>query len=148
MIKITSIRRLHAIVAQTKLNSNVPTDVADHFTQAQNLTVYAWFNYTFHSSAQLLALATLEFALRRRFKSDRAMLSKLLARAIDEKLISESLLSSVLAPADSGSLTETIREVLPRLRNGYAHGSDAANPFSITCIRLVSVIVNALFPRQ
>ena len=143
--KITSKRRLYDIVITTRLHSGVPMTIVDHFSQAQNLTLYAWYNFPFHSSAQLLALASLEMALRYRLKS-KGMLSSLLKRAIDEEgIITEDFLAVAMAPAPAGSLCKTVKTILPQLRNGYAHGSDALNPFSIPTIRLVSAIINILF---
>ncbi|MGT2430689.1 hypothetical protein ACU4HD_22105 [Cupriavidus basilensis] len=50
------------------LGATVPQTVRVHFETARNLYAYAWFVYRFHAVAEQQALASLEFALRKRFE--------------------------------------------------------------------------------
>ena len=88
----------HANIDRIRASEQVPEDVAIQFETARNLYLYAWHVYRFYMVAELQALVTLEFGLRKRLperlpaKYQRPhhkspMLAGLLAYAIDQGLI-------------------------------------------------------------
>jgi hypothetical protein len=94
-------------IASFVLNDHVPTHVTIHSETAKNLYLYAWFVYRFYSVAEQQALATLEFALREKFrdfvateikKHPRAMepgLGKLMKHAISGKFVANERFSTL-----------------------------------------------------
>ena len=136
----------HQKISETKLHQGVPARLVDHFSQAQNLTLYAWYNYQFHAGAQLLCCASLEMSLREKLKNN-GMLRSLLKKAIDDGIFPNAELRKYVCKMPSDPLpSELLLATLPQIRNGFAHGADSMNPFSITTLRVVSTIVNSLFP--
>ncbi len=89
-------------ISRFTLNEDVPKDVATHFETAKNLYLYAWFVYRFYTVAEQQALASLEFALRERFKDfvkehsrKRGFgLKKLLSHAVESKCVKNEMFSS------------------------------------------------------
>jgi hypothetical protein len=88
----------HANIARIKVSDQVPEDVAIQFETARNLYLYAWHVYRFYMVAELQALVTLEFGLRKRLperlpakyqrsKHKPPMLTGLLGYAIDQGMI-------------------------------------------------------------
>jgi hypothetical protein len=88
----------HANIARIKVSEQVPEDVAIQFETARNLYLYAWHVYRFYMVAELQALVTLEFGLRKRLPerlpakyqrphNKTPMLAGLLAYAMDQGLI-------------------------------------------------------------
>lgn len=95
--KMTLVDR-HQMIAEYVLADSVPQAIRVHFETAKNLYLYAWFVYRFYPVAEKHALASLEFALRKRLTvwlrekqgSDVKIpqgLSKLFAKAVADKLI-------------------------------------------------------------
>lgn len=88
----------HAHIDRIRVSDQVPEDVAIQFETARNIYLYAWHVYRFYMVAELQALVTLEFGLRKRLperlpvKYQRShhktpMLAGLLAYAMDQGLI-------------------------------------------------------------
>lgn len=95
-IRPASLQDQQRLIAGFALSSAVPLEIRVHFETAKNLFLYAWFVYRFHPVAEQQALASLEFALRKRLappKSEnddagsRGGLSALLKRAHARGLI-------------------------------------------------------------
>jgi hypothetical protein len=96
--ELVSLKQHHARIAEVKLRSSVPLDVRTQFEVARNLYLYAWNVYRFYMTAEMQALATLEFGLKTKLperlpepyqskKSRWPTLFGLLSYAIDQKMV-------------------------------------------------------------
>lgn len=141
---------LHRAASSIVLNPSVPESVRSHFAQALNLSVYSWFHYQFHVTADFMSMVTVEFALRERLKPDgHAPFKKLVARAVREGLIKDEGFAVARGkPAGSTSYVETLVEVLPDLRNGHAHGTFMLHNGAFTSLRIAADFINQLFPHE
>lgn len=61
----------HAELAAIRLLEGVPTDVAQLFETAKNVSLYSWYVYRFHQVAEAVAFQALEAGLRMRCHEDR-----------------------------------------------------------------------------
>jgi hypothetical protein len=75
------------------LSAAAPLEVIDAFDRARNAFLYSWFVYELSSLAEMQAYATLEMALRMRFKipagKNAPGLNGLLGKAISQGVISD-----------------------------------------------------------
>ena len=160
------LRDYHKAASRIPLHDGVPEDVRNHFATAQNLLVYSWFYYPFNVSAQLQALASVEFALKikagLRFAPNGRPpgLKQLLEKAIKENWISDDNFSEIrqMKEQASGTLsfntiegklvenyTETLKESLPKLRNMLAHGDSILHGQGATWVWICAELINQLF---
>jgi hypothetical protein len=164
----------HASLEDIRLQDSVPDDIWVHFEGAKNLLLYSWFVYRFKSVAELQALASLELALRERFRSKGGPVPKglggMLRKAISSKWVSaeqlsayqkieerrrERIESSTLPVLDQHQLSsplnpraylDQIADAIPRLRNEWAHGSELLFGHSFEVLVLCADLINQLFP--
>lgn len=160
------LRDYHKAASRIHLHSGVPEEVRNHFATAQNLLVYSWFYYPFNVSAQLQALASVEFALKikagLRFTPNGRPpgLKQLLEKAVKENWISDDNFSEIreMKAQASGKLsfttiegklvetyTETLKECLPKLRNMLAHGDSVLHGQGATWVWICAELINQLF---
>lgn len=137
----------HEVVAGISLNSKVPLSVRDHFAQAQNLAVYSWFHYQFHVTAEFMSIVTIEFALREKLQAKpSATFKNLIKRAVRENLICDEGFSVAAGKPNGGRrYVDTLIDVLPSLRNDYAHGTQMLHSGSFSSIRTAADFINQLF---
>ncbi|MCI0662553.1 MAG: hypothetical protein L0220_15915 [Acidobacteria bacterium] len=156
----------HKAASRIRLHDGVPEDVRNHFATAQNLVVYSWFYYPFNVSAELQALASVEFALKIKANARIPLegsppgLKKLLERAIKEGWISDDNFSEIHAMKTQtsgklsfktldGELVESychmLKETLPKLRNILAHGESILHGQGATYVWICAEIINQLF---
>lgn len=153
---------MHAAVADVELASNVPEDVRTQFAVGQNLAVYAWFCYRFHMTAELQALAALEFALRLKLQpanDGERNFKTMLRRVVKSGLIQDSGFRYFPVPPTHGpqtvptktgpktvhSYAELLVELLPQMRNNLAHGASTLFDGGAGMLRLVADLINQLF---
>ena len=162
-----TLREIYDGVATITVEATLPDEVATQFETARDLFVYTWFAFDFFVPAQLQALATLELALRHRFKvpptaKDRG-LARLLKRALSEGVLTEADLAEAGVPdpltkkdweqsaAHGGTLrawttyAERAVSFLSGFRNELGHGNRLMLPSSLVVLRVVASLLNRLF---
>ena len=136
---------IHSLISEIILNENVPDDVRTQFVQAQNLAIYAWFCYQFHTTSELAAFAAVEMALKRKYNS-KASLAQLIKRAAQDGLIADHGFSvGRNREPDGRRYVDILSEVIPTLRNDLAHGSTTMHPFSYTSLHICADFINQVF---
>jgi hypothetical protein len=160
---------LHELAAARELNDTVPMDVRHLWEIARHAYVYSSLYTPLSTAAELYAAIAVEGALRIRLKdSGRATahpaprgLHDLLRVAIAEGWIADKGFAFDLVcsdeeidPESAGPLTrdspaDVVARILPRLRNGLAHGSPRMTlEFVDTALLRASEIINQLYPRD
>lgn len=151
---------IYRSVASIKLHNGVPEEIRSHFATAQNLLVYSWFFYPFNVTAQFLAFATVELALKIRLKPKRKASFKSLVRsAIEQGLVNDQGFSHIqyldlndfpgeeiaVMPKQTKSYVEILADSMPYLRNELAHGSPMLHPNGASSVRICAEFINQLF---
>ena len=151
------------------LHEGVPEDIKTHFQTARHLIVYAWFYYRFHSTAELLAYISAEYALRLKAGKPTWGLKRLLTEAVEKKWITDKGFSVVHkrreramrlqleegAPPPPPEDEEVQRycnvlvETLPYLRNQLAHGANTLSLNSgVRTLKTCAELINQLFDKK
>lgn len=137
---------LYADVAAVQLDPAVPEHIREHFAQAQNLAVFAWYYYPFHITARFMGMVSVEFALRERSGHDGWGLKRLLQLAVAEGWIKdEGFLVAQRRPAEGRPYVEILVETMPKIRNEDAHGSTDLDDGSALSLRICADLINQLF---
>ncbi len=138
---------IHAAVSKIELDDAVPAAVRSQFDTARNLAVYSWYCSSFHQVSELKAFATVEYALRDVLNRKRLGLARLLKMAVERKLLLDRGFTHVADVQDEDTTTycESLRQILPRLRNSLAHGSTALHPGSVTNLQICADLINQLY---
>ncbi|MFC1672593.1 hypothetical protein ACFL12_00425 [Pseudomonadota bacterium] len=138
-----------------------PEDIHVQFDNARNLYLYSWYVFRFTSPAQAQAYATMEFALRTRFKElnikideKRDTLPRLLKKAINKGFLKDggfphleyTAWADTLDP-DGTEFCKTLPGFVSTFRNAYAHGGTTLmNPaMSLTALQDTSAIIQQLY---
>ncbi|VWC77509.1 hypothetical protein BLA39750_00980 [Burkholderia lata] len=139
---------IHEVVSSITLNTSVPAVIRSHFSQAQNLAVYSWFHYPFNVTAQFLGFISVEYALKIRLHNTGSF-KNLIEMAVKQKLITDSgfAIASLREAADK-PYVETLVDVMPKLRNRFAHGTDMLHNNSLSSLRICADFINQLFPEE
>lgn len=160
---------LHSRAAAIDLHVGVPEAIRSHFATAKNLLLYAWFYYPFTVTAHFMSMISIEYALRTKYECGRSVSFKeLVRRAVKEGLVSDrgfshiraraidanraepSWMPTVAADVDDVSgapkkYVDELIEVLPSLRNTYAHGRHTVQPFSSLSVQIAADFINQLY---
>jgi len=157
----------HVNISQVTLSDSVPEDVRQHMETAKNLALFSWYVYRFIPVAELQAYNAFEWALRIRYAiadDEKPSFSKLLRRAIDERLLTRADLATGLsvspfeivtgnafldANLSTGLEDEQFMEAFHRgiigLRNLLAHGSFNLLPDGTMTLKVVALAMKAMF---
>lgn len=139
---------VHSKISAVCLNSSVPEEIRNHFAQAQNLALYSWFHYQFHVTAEFMSMITIEFALKAKL-GKKSSFKHLIEQAVEQGLIKDEGFRHLDSSANRKcSYSESLIEVLPYLRNSYAHGSQDIHNDSITPLMIAADFINQLFPEE
>jgi len=152
-----------------KLHNAVPEHIRIHFATAKNLLLYSWYVYRFIPVAEMHAYSTVEMALKDISGKKRCGLRKLLEHAVENKLISDkgfrihrelelrnkrgiAAIREIEGPDDTPEeekerrkYVEILLEVMPKLRNAYAHGSKTIHPNGFLTLEICSEKLNQLY---
>lgn len=154
-------------IYEITLDEHTPTNIVTHFETAKNLALYSWYVYRFMPISELYAYITIEMALRNKENNTKTPFSKLLKKAVKDKVIvteklshwrqvkkfkerqySEALEFSKLRgappppPPKLSDYAETLSDVIPFFRNTYAHGSSSISPFPYLALQNSADIIN------
>lgn len=140
-----SLEDIHEHVSSITLHEGVPENIRSHFAQAQNLAVYSWFHYQFNVTAQLMGFVSVEFALKQKSGS-KAKFKHLIEKAISEGWIADDGFAiTKLRENPEGSYVEVLANVMPKLRNDLAHGTNMLHNNALSSLRICAEFINQLF---
>ncbi len=143
-----TLKDIHEHVASIQLDPAVPDNIKSHFAQAQNLAVYSWYYYPFNVTSQFLGFVSVEYALQIKSGKD-ATFKELIQLAVREGWIKDNGFSiAKLREEGEKSYVETLVEVMPRLRNTLAHGSNMLHNNALSSLRICAEFINQLFRKE
>lgn len=146
-----SLEDLHLWASRITLEPCVPEPVREHFAQAQNLAVYSWFYFPFNVTAQLLAFASVELALRFRLqpKAKAPKFKTMIRQAVRLGLIKDEgfMVAQGRNYETEPPYVEVLIETMPSLRNDLAHGSPILHNQALSSIQICADFINQLFSR-
>lgn len=133
-------------VFEISLDEIVPEDIRSQFNVAKNVAVYSWYCYPFHQVCEMKAYSTVEFALKQRLEKN-SPFPKLITKAINLGLINDAGFSHLRKPVDEASVeySRSLVEIMPKLRNGLAHGSTTLRPGAVKTLRICADFINQLY---
>lgn len=138
---------MHENIASISLNDSVPQEIISHFAQAKNLALYSWFHYQFHVTADFMSMVTIEYALKIRLNNSSSF-KNLIKIAEAEGLISDKYFSNAKANHNDNGYSKSLIDILPDMRNDYAHGSTTLHNDSLTPLKIAAEFINQLFPES
>ncbi|MEX8498275.1 hypothetical protein [Leptothrix ochracea] len=167
----------HAGIAEFELHTQVPEEVRQHFENARNTWLYAFFEYRLLSVSLLMLLVSCEAALKFRAKQEKRFkkndgFQKLMNTAISERWLLDAHFSATLKiqawrwerdretaidmdqpdpgpwkpSEDAQTIARWAAWFFPKLRNEAAHGGTFLHPNASRHFRVVSELINQLFP--
>jgi hypothetical protein len=137
---------LHKAVSSIILHEGVPKEIQGQFNVARNMALYQYFHYALAPEVQLKTYTIIEFSLRLKANSTkRLMLSELLGMAVKESWITDAGFRHIKNPQPGNHYCKQLKEVLPRLRNGAAHGSSNLTPEIVGHLAICADLINQLF---
>ena len=145
-----SLEDIHYSVSQIELVEAVPDSIRSQFNIAKNLAVYSWFSYPFHQISEMKAFSSVEDALKCVLGKHKHGFKGLLKKAVCLGLLRDGGFSHIPKPENpaSNEYSQTLPEIMPRLRNNLAHGSTTLQPGSITNLRICSEVINQLYENE
>lgn len=110
------------------------------------MAVYSYFLYSLAPEAALKSFRIIELALKIRHPDmGKAGLRKLLTRSINDGLLSDKDFSVCQTEDESTQYSESLIDIIPKLRNTLAHGSAMLHPACISFVITASGLINQLF---
>ena len=133
----------------------MPREIVLQFETARNVYLYAWFVYRFYPVSEHQCLACLELEGFSAWQNRGEIRSR--ARVEVEKLreASEKNLTEITWDESDIQITaedlnwdyvKMLPELLPMVRNDYAHGSTELHNWALRSFQIVSEIINQLYP--
>jgi hypothetical protein len=141
-----SLQILHAQLDAMTLIPATPEEIRSQFNVARNLALYTWFSYSLNPIVQLKTYILIEHALKLRLGHDNWPLPKLIRKAISRGLVCDEGFSH-LANVEAGS-TKYVRnmiDVLPKLRNQAAHGSNMLSQHAVSHLQICTDWINQIY---
>lgn len=147
-----SLEDLHRWASRMTLRASVPEQVREHFAQAQNLAIYSWFYYPFNVTAQFLAFASVELALRLRLqpKAKTPKFKTMIRQAVRLGLIKDEgfMVAQGRNYETEPRYVDVLIETMPSLRNDLAHGSSMLHNQALSSIQTCADFINQLFTAE
>jgi hypothetical protein len=140
----SSLEDLHADMCAFELPVALPESVRRSHDAIRHTYIYAYFSYDLLTMAASQTFPCLELALRERIGHQ-------FAGRVDKKGRSRpAMLDELLKSAKEQNLISSDIEYLSKMRNMFAHGSDAVlnPPMFLTTFEIVTDIIRELYPSQ
>lgn len=144
-----SLEDVYHSISSVSLDSAIPEDIKSQFNVAKNVAAYSWYCYPFHQICEMKAYATVEYALKQRL--DRQWpFPKLIKTSIAWGLIKDKGFSHLKKPINENSIaySESLIEIMPKLRNGLAHGGTTLHPGAVSALRICADFINQLYRNE
>jgi hypothetical protein len=135
-----SLNDLHADMVKLELPAAVPTNIRRVHDAVRHAYLYSYYSYDLLTLAAAEAFPCLEFALRERLAS----LGIPVTNSKSGRLLR---LSDLLKLARTNNLIRSEIDYIARMRNMFAHGSDAIlnPPMVLTTLQLVTGVIAEMF---
>ena len=144
---VPSLEKMHHLLSQESLTSQVPDEIKDQFNVARNMALYTYYFYALAPEVQLKTYTVIEHALKLKIKPEtHMMLRKLLRFALRSNWISDAGFRHIENPSSDNKWCESMLESIPYLRNSKAHGSSMLRGDCIHHIAVCADFINQLFP--
>lgn len=141
-----TLEELHRSVASIKLDIKAPEVLHSQINVAKNMAVYSYFLYSLAPEVALKSFRTIELALKLKYPSIKnASLRKLLKRSVNDGLLKDKNFSVCTTKDESTRYSESLIDIIPKLRNTLAHGSDMLHPACISFVVTASELINQLY---
>lgn len=136
-------------VSEISLDEIVPEDIRSQFNVAKNVAVYSWYCYPFHQVCEMKAYSTVEYALKERLEKNYPF-PKLITKAINFGLIQDTGFSHLRKPVDEDSVEycKSLIDIMPKLRNGLAHGGTTLHAGAVGTLRICADFINQLYRNE
>jgi hypothetical protein len=157
----------YELVTQVQITNTTPEPVQRLIVTAKNLIIYACFYYPFNITAVMTAFSALELAIRLKAENGKIDvklkgLHDALRLAVDRHWISDQGLSvpskweKLVVDAEGRIKSEEVPlekpyveilvESMPKTRNALAHGSNFLHNSGSLEVRLVTELINQIYP--
>lgn len=156
-----SLEQHHALISQYSLHKGVPEPVMQHYENARNTWLYAFFSYRLLQVALMQLHVAGEAAIKERakreginLKSKQAnTLEKLLDIAVERRWLLDANFSVVaeavpLDGAGDQDYAQRLVVAFRNIRNSLAHGEVLLDPNLGWAFRAVRDLINQLFPKS
>ncbi|WP_017454476.1 hypothetical protein [Herbaspirillum rubrisubalbicans] len=144
--KIFDLSVFHSAISKIDLKSEVPEEIRSQFNVARNMALYSYFCYSFAPEVQAKTFVLIEHALRLREASGRRlMLKKLLSIAVESGWIKDFRFSHLQTPDPKNSYSRSLVDLIPSMRNEFAHGTNMVLPDCIGHLRICADLINQLY---
>lgn len=145
--KLLDLSLWHAAVSSITLNEAVPDDIKSQFNVARNMALYSYFCYSLAPEVQAKTFVLIEFALRLRVAPPKRMVLKdLLRLAIERGWIADAGFRHILDPDPHNSYSKSLIEIIPSIRNEFAHGTNMLTHDCISYLTKCVDVINQLYP--
>ncbi len=141
------LERLHSVLADIELHTEVPVEIRGQFNVAKNMALYTYFCYSLAPEVHMKTYSVMELALRTLFNDEKTNFKALVRRALDKGLLSDAGFRHVENDQEN-SYCKRLVDVLPSLRNAAAHGSTMLVPDCVGHIEKCADFINQLFPND
>lgn len=139
---------LHKALADLEIKLSVPDDIHGQFNVARNMALYTYFFYALAPVVHLKTYIIIEHALRVRSNAPIEKTFKmLLKQAVSEGWIIDSGFRHIDPLSKGNPYSHSLIDLLPRMRNGLAHGSNMLDSSCLRHIQICCDLVNQLFPK-
>lgn len=137
---------LYYSVEAVTLSNNVPEDIISQFNVARNLAIYSWHSYPFNQVSELKSYSCVEMALRSRVGKHKYGFRGQIKKAVHLGLIRDEGFSNIENSHHSNnSYSESLKDIIPNLRNGLAHGSTTLHSGAVSTLQWSADFINQLF---
>jgi hypothetical protein len=144
---VPSLEKMHDLLSQERLNSQVPDEIKGQFNVARNMALYSYYFYALAPEVHLKTYTLIEHALKLKVKPEkRMMLGKLLCVALHNEWISDAGFRHIENPSPDNEWCKEMLKGIPHLRNSQAHGSSMLEGNCIHHIAVCADFINQLFP--
>jgi hypothetical protein len=144
---VPSLEVMHKYLLDETLNVEVPDEIKSQFNIAKNMAIYSYFFYAIAPEVHLKTYSIIEHALRIKINPKKPMMLKaLMIHAVAQGWISDSGFRNIKSPNSDNEWCKSMIDVIPRLRNAKAHGSNMLVGDCLDHISSCADLINQLFP--
>ncbi|NRA22576.1 MAG: hypothetical protein HRU05_19055 [Oceanospirillaceae bacterium] len=137
---------LYASVKAVELSAKVPEDVISQFNVARNLAIYSWHSYSFNQTSEMQSFSVVEMALKDRLGKHKYGFRGLIKKAVNIGLIKDVGFRRIKGTHHKdNSYSESLKDIVPHLRNNLAHGSVTLHPGAVATLQWSADFINQLY---
>jgi len=142
---IIDLSKLYEAVNSIELHDGVPEELHDQYNVARNMALYTYYFYALAPVVQLKTYILIEHALKMKNGKGTPPFKELLRRAVEKGWISDKGFRHLSPPSETSEYCRRLIDVLPRLRNEAAHGSNTLTPDCVGHLEKCVDFINQLY---